>query len=57
MPVSGKVLEVNGLLQDTPELVNKDPYGEGWLIKISIDDPSELEKLLSASQYKEMINS
>ncbi len=56
MPVSGKVLSVNPKLEDAPELVNQDPYGEGWLIKVTIKDPAELENLLSASQYKELIN-
>ncbi len=56
MPVSGKVLEVNAKLEDSPEIVNKDPYGEGWMIKISIDDPAELEDLLTADQYKELIS-
>ncbi len=56
MPVSGTVLEVNAKLEDTPEIVNKDPYGEGWMIKISIDDPAEMEDLLTADQYKELIS-
>ena len=56
MPVSGKVLQINDKLDDTPELINKDPYGEGWLIKITINNPSELDKLLSASQYEALIN-
>lgn len=56
MPVSGTVLEVNGKLEDSPEIVNKDPYREGWMIKISINDPAELEDLLTADQYKELIS-
>ena len=56
MPVSGKVLQVNPKLEDAPELVNKDPYGDGWMIKVSINDPSELDALLSPAQYKELIN-
>ncbi len=56
MPVSGTVLEVNAKLEDSPEIVNKDPYGEGWMIKISIDDPAELEDLLTADQYTELIS-
>lgn len=56
MPVSGTVLEVNAKLEDSPEIVNKDPYGDGWMIKISIDDPVELEDLLTADQYKELIS-
>jgi glycine cleavage system H protein len=55
MPLSGTVLEVNAKLEDTPEIVNKDPYGEGWMIKVSIGDTSELDELLSAGQYKELI--
>ena len=57
MPVSGKVIEINKKLEDNPELVNKDPYGEGWLIRVTIDNPADLDKLLSANQYKELINS
>ena len=56
MPVSGTVLEVNAKLEDSPEIVNKDPYGEGWMIKISIDDPAELEDLLTADKYAELIS-
>jgi glycine cleavage system H protein len=55
MPISGEVLEVNSKLEDSPEIVNKDPYGEGWLIKIKISDQSELDDLLDASKYKELI--
>lgn len=57
MPVAGEVLEFNKLLVDTPELVNKDPYGEGWIIKIKLTDASQLNKLLSASEYKAVIES
>jgi glycine cleavage system H protein len=56
MPVSGEILEVNAKLESSPELVNKDPYGEGWMIKISIKDANELNSLLSASQYQELLN-
>ncbi len=56
MPVSGKVLEVNSKLEDAPELVNKDPYGDGWMIKVAISNPSELDALLTPAQYKELIN-
>ena len=52
MPVSGEVLEVNEELEDAPELVNEDPYGKGWIIKISITDASELDNLLSSDDYK-----
>jgi len=57
MPVSGKVIEVNEALNDKPELVNKDPYGEGWMIKIKVKDPKEADNLLSAEAYNKMINS
>jgi glycine cleavage system H protein len=56
MPVSGNILEVNPKLESSPDLVNKDPYGEGWMIKISIKDAAELGSLLSAKQYSELLN-
>lgn len=55
MPISGEVSEFNSALEDEPEKVNKDPYGEGWMIKIKISDPSQIEELLSAKDYKEII--
>lgn len=55
MPVSGKVLEVNAQLADAPELVNKEPYGEGWLIKISLANASEADELLSAGDYQKTL--
>ena len=55
MPMSGEVLEQNEELDGAPELVNSDPYGQGWMIKIKCSDPSEFDKLLSADQYKEII--
>ena len=54
-PVSGKVVEVNTTLEDDPEIVTKGPYGAGWMIKIEMSDPSELEKLLDAEAYKKLI--
>lgn len=51
-PVSGEVVEVNEALQDAPETVSEAPYGEGWIIKIRMSDPSELEDLLSAEDYQ-----
>ena len=57
MPVSGEVLEANPKLEETPEVVNKDPYGEGWMIKVALEDTSELDNLLTAQQYKELIES
>lgn len=55
MPMSGEVLEMNEELEGAPELVNSDPYGQGWMIKIKCSDLSEFDKLLSAVQYKEII--
>lgn len=55
MPVGGEILEVNPALGDSPDLVNKDPYGEGWMIKLRITDPVEAESLLSAEKYKELL--
>ena len=55
MPVAGEVVEVNPALEASPELVNKDPYGEGWLIKISITNPAELDELLNAAAYQAML--
>lgn len=55
MPVGGEVSEVNPKLEDNPELVNSDPYGEGWMIKVKMTDPSEAGKLLDAEAYKALI--
>ena len=55
MPVSGEVIEANAELDDKPELVNEDVYGNGWLIKRSVSDPSELDELMSAAEYEQMI--
>ena len=55
MPVSGEVIQANSELDDKPELVNEDVYGNGWLIKISLTDPSELDDLLSAAEYEQLI--
>lgn len=54
-PVSGSVLEVNKELEKTPELVNKDPYGKGWMVKIKLSNSSEVAGLLSAAAYKQLI--
>lgn len=51
-PCSGKVLELNSKLEDQPELINSDPYGEGWIIKVEMSDASELNKLLDGSAYQ-----
>lgn len=55
MPVDGEVLELNEKVEDDPEIVNKDPYGDGWIIKIKIADTAQLDDLLSADAYKDLI--
>jgi len=55
MPVSGEVLEFNEKLEDAPETLNSDPYGEGWVIKIKLTNPEDINKLLSPEQYKEQV--
>lgn len=55
MPVSGKILEVNKGLEKAPESVNKDPYGEGWLIKVEMTDPSEVNKLMTSDAYQSLV--
>lgn len=55
MPVGGEVVEVNAGLEDNPEVVNQDPYGEGWLIRVKIRDNAEIEDLVSSAEYKKMI--
>lgn len=55
MPAGGEVAELNEALADEPELVNKDPYGKGWMIKIKVSDSSELDNLLSAEAYQKML--
>jgi glycine cleavage system H protein len=54
-PVSGKVLEVNDDLPENPEMLNEDPYGDGWIIKIEMSDPDELNDLMSAAEYEEYV--
>ena len=54
-PVSGKVIKINETLEDNPEFVNSDPYVNGWVVKVSISDTSELEELMSADKYAELI--
>lgn len=56
MPASGEVVVVNESLNDTPELINSDPFGEGWIIKIHLKDVTELDSLLDAKQYEALIN-
>lgn len=55
IPVSGEIIEFNESLEDEPEKVNTDPYGEGWMVKVKVSDASQLEELLSAAAYKELI--
>jgi len=55
MPITGEIIEVNQLIKDNPELVNKDPYGDGWMVKINIVDASQLDELLDAEAYKALI--
>lgn len=54
-PLSGEVLEVNQKVADNPELVNEDPYGEGWLAKVKLSDPSEVDQLMDVDAYKELL--
>lgn len=55
MPLDGKVVEFNQALEDTPELVNSQPFGDGWMIRIRMSDPKQLEELLSADEYRALI--
>jgi len=56
MPIGGTVLEINSKVQDTSDILNKDPYGEGWLIKIKITDPAELNELMDAAAYQAILH-
>lgn len=55
MPISGKIIEFNTELEANPEMVNNDPYGQGWMIRVSIDDASQIDGLLTADQYRELV--
>ena len=55
-PVSGEVVEVNPALEDTPELINSDPYGEGWMYKIKVSEIAELDDMLSADEYDAQVS-
>ena len=55
-PVSGTIVEVNEALADTPELLNQDPYGNGWLFVIELSDPSQVDSLLDAAAYEALVN-
>ncbi|MDA0885669.1 MAG: glycine cleavage system protein GcvH [Bacteroidetes bacterium] len=57
MPVNGKVIDVNPSLEDNPEVVNDDPYGEGWIIKVEVSNPSDIDNLMSYEEYKNLIGS
>jgi glycine cleavage system H protein len=54
-PVTGKIVEKNGLLEDDPMTVNRDPYGDGWMVKIEVKDTSEIESLLSPDDYRKLV--
>ena len=54
-PVSGRIVERNGLLGETPDLVNRDPYGEGWMVVVDATDPSEVDRLMDAGGYRQMV--
>ena len=54
-PVSGKVVEVNDDLPENPEMLNEDPYGDGWIIKIEMSDPEEVQDLMTAAEYEEYV--
>ncbi len=54
-PLSGEVVEANGGLSDNPELINNDPYGDGWIVKVKLSDPSEAESLLDVDAYKKLL--
>jgi glycine cleavage system H protein len=54
-PLSGEIVEVNEELTDSPERINADPYGEGWMIKVRMSDPSEADRLMDATAYKELL--
>lgn len=54
-PVAGEIVEVNEALEDDPALVNTDPYGEGWMVRLRVDDPTQLDELLSADDYRKLV--
>tara|TARA_Y100000816_G_C26047704_1_gene549133 strand:+ start:431 stop:811 length:381 start_codon:yes stop_codon:yes gene_type:complete len=56
MPVTGKVIEVNSSLEDAPEVVNDDPYGQGWIIKIEVTNPTDVETLMNSDNYRNLID-
>jgi glycine cleavage system H protein len=54
-PLSGEIVEVNEALSESPEKVNQDPYGEGWMVKVRLSDPSEVDQLMDVTAYKELL--
>jgi glycine cleavage system H protein len=54
-PLSGEIVEVNQVLADSPEKVNQDPYGEGWMVKVRLSDPSEVDQLMEVGAYRELL--
>jgi glycine cleavage system H protein len=56
LPVAGTIIEVNPALGSTPEVVNSDPYGQGWMIKMTVNDPSDVEKLMDAAAYQALVH-
>jgi glycine cleavage system H protein len=56
LPVTGEILEVNPLLGNTPELVNDDPYGKGWMIKMKVNNPADVQKLMDAASYQSLVH-
>ena len=56
-PLSGEIVEVNDALEDAPEKINEDPYGEGWLVKVKLTAPEEAEALLGADEYRKLLES
>jgi glycine cleavage system H protein len=56
-PLSGEIVDVNEALADSPEKVNQDPYGDGWMVKVRLSDPSEVDQLMDANAYKELLGS
>lgn len=55
-PLSGEIVEVNGALSDSPELINSDPYGDGWLVKVRLSDPGEVDTLLDVGAYRDLLS-
>jgi glycine cleavage system H protein len=56
-PLSGEIVEVNDVLADSPEKVNQDPYGDGWMVKVRLSDPAEVDQLMDVNAYKELLQS